>query len=91
MQSPKKGLATELEGKKLYEWGKIFLKISKKGLEERKKLNVSGKNETIYLKHVEDILKRKTNRAELLLNQFKSANNLDFFNDEKEDFSYSGL
>ena len=40
-------------------------------------MNVSGKNETIYLKHVEDILKRKTNRAELLLNQFKSANNLD--------------
>jgi len=91
IQSPKKGLETELEGKKLHEWGEIFLKISKKGLEERKKLNAGGKDETIYLKHIEDILKRKTNRAELLLNQFKSADNLDFFNDEKEDFSYSGL
>ena len=39
LDAPKKGLQTELEGKKLYEWGKIFLKLSISGLKERNKLN----------------------------------------------------
>ena len=91
LDSPKKGLSTELAGKKLYEWGEIFLKLSQTGLLERKKLNESGKDETIYLKHIEDIIRKKTNRAQLLLNKFKLTNNLDFFDNEKEDFSYSGF
>ena len=91
LQSPKKGLETELGGKKLYQWGKIFLDIAKSGLIKRKELNSSGKNETIYLKHLEDIINRKTNRAQLLLEQFNKQGNLDFFNNAKEDFSYSGL
>ncbi|MDC0418676.1 glutamate-cysteine ligase family protein [Pelagibacteraceae bacterium] len=91
LQSPKKGLETELGGKKLYKWGKIFLDIAKSGLIKRKELNSSGKNETIYLKHLEDIIDRKTNRAQLLLEQFNKQGNLDFFNNAKEDFSYSGL
>ena len=46
---------------------------------------------TIYLElHIEDIIKKKTNRALIILNNIKQRN-LDFFNDEKEDFSYSGL
>ena len=36
LESPKKGLETELEGKKLYEWGNIFFDIAKRGLVERK-------------------------------------------------------
>jgi len=91
LQSPKKGLETDLGGKKLHQWGKIFLDIAKSGLVKRKELNSSGKNETIYLKHLEDIIDRKTNRAQLLLEQFNKQGNLDFFNDAKEDFSYSGL
>jgi glutamate--cysteine ligase len=91
LQSPKKGLETELGGKKLYQWGKIFLDIGKSGLIKRKELNSSGKDETIYLKHLEDIIDRKTNRAQLLLEQFNKQGNLDFFNNAKEDFSYSGL
>ena len=43
------------------------------------------------LKHLEDIIDRKTNRAQLLLEQFNKQGNLDFFNNAKEDFSYSGL
>ena len=33
----KKGLETELEGKTLHEWSKIFLKLSKEGLIKEKK------------------------------------------------------
>ena len=90
-QSPQKGLETELGGKKLHQWGKIFLDIAKSGLIKRKELNSNSKDETIYLKHLEDIIDRKTNRAQLLLEQFNKQGNLDFFNNAKEDFSYSGL
>ena len=91
LKSPKQGLETELKGKKLYEWGKIFLNLAKKGLSKRKEMNSSNKDETIYLKHIEDIIDRKTNRAQLLLEQFNKQGNLDFFSHAKEDFSYSGL
>ena len=91
LESPKKGLSTQLEGKSLAEWGVIFLQIAKKGLIERKKLNNKGKDETIYLKHIQDIIKNKTNRAQILLKKFESTESLEFLDDEKEDFSYSGL
>ena len=54
-------------------------------------MNANNKNETIYLKHIEDIIDRKTNRAQLLLKQFNKQGNLDFFSHAEEDFSYSGL
>jgi len=90
-ESPKKGLDTELEGKKLYEWGKIFLDLSKKGLIERNVINSKGNNETIYLKHVENVIKNKKNRAQLLLDKYNKTKNLDFFKNEKENFNYSGF
>ena len=91
LESPKTGLLTELEGKKLYEWGEIFLKLAKAGLVNRKKMNQNNKNETIYLLHTENVIKNRKNRAQLLLDRFNETKSLDFFNDEKEDFSYSGL
>ena len=91
LKAPKQGLETELKGKKLYEWSKIFLDLAKKGLNTRKEMNANNKDETIYLKHIEDIIDRKTNRAQLLLEEFNKQGNLDFFNNAKEDFSYSGL
>ena len=54
-------------------------------------MNVKNKNETIYLLHTENVIKNRKNRAQLLLDKFEKKENLDFFNDEKEDFSYSGL
>jgi len=54
--APKKGLRTELEGKNIGEWSKIFLDLSKKGLEKRNQLNKSQKNETIYLNYLNQIL-----------------------------------
>ena len=91
IESPKRGLDTELEGKKLHEWGKIFLDLAKKGLIERNKVNSKGNNETVYLKHVENVVNNKKNRAQLLLEKFNKTKNLDFFKNEKENFNYSGF
>ena len=89
--SPKKGLETELEGKKLYEWGAIFLDLAKQGLVHRKQINSKGNDETVYLKHVQNVVKNKKNRAQLLLEQYDKTKNLDFFKNEKENFNYSGF
>jgi glutamate--cysteine ligase len=91
LDAPKKGLETELEGKKLYEWGEIFLKMAKEGLTNRKKMNSNNKDETIYLQHVENVIKSRKNRAQLLIEKYEKKRNLDFFNDEKENFSHSGF
>jgi glutamate--cysteine ligase len=91
LEAPKKGLQTELEGKKLYEWGAIFLELAKKGLIKRKKINSKGNDETVYLKHVQNVVNNKKNRAQLLLEQYDKTQNLDFFKNEKENFSYSGF
>jgi len=91
LESPKKGLDTDLEGKKLHEWGAIFLKLAKQGLINRKKFNSEGNDETIYLKHVQNVVANKKNRAQLLLEQYNKTKNLDFFKNEKENFSYSGI
>ena len=91
IESPKKGLDTELEGKKLHEWGEIFLNLAKKGLIERNVINSKGNNETVYLKHVENVINNKKNRAQLLLEKYNKTKNLDFFKNEKENFSYSGF
>ena len=91
IESPKKGLDTELEGKKLHEWGEIFLDLAKKGLIERNVINSKGNNETVYLNHVENVINNKKNRAQLLLEKYNKTKNLDFFKNEKENFSYSGF
>ena len=91
LEAPDKGLLTELEGKKLYEWGEIFLNLSKEGLTKRNILDSKGKDEKVYLKHVEDIIKNKTNRAQLLIKEFEQTGKLDFFQNEKKNFSYTGI
>jgi len=91
LDAPKKGLETELEGKKLYEWGKIFLEMAKEGLVHRKKMNSKNKDETIYLQHVENVIKNRKNRAQLLIEKYEENRDLDFFNDEKKNFSHSGF
>jgi len=91
LNAPKQGLNTLLKNKKLIDWAKIFLDISKKGLDKRNELNKSGKNETIYLKHIEEIIKNKKTRAEMLIEQFNKTNNLNFLVNHDENFSYSGF
>tara|TARA_Y100000768_G_scaffold265639_1_gene202860 strand:+ start:1031 stop:2347 length:1317 start_codon:yes stop_codon:yes gene_type:complete len=91
LNAPKQGLNTLLNDKKLIDWGKIFLDLSKKGLEKRNELNKSGKNEIIYLKHIEEIIKNKKTRAEMLIEQFNKTKNLNFLINHDENFSYSGF
>ena len=89
--APKQGLNTILQNKKLIEWAKIFLDLSKKGLEKRNELNKRGNNETIYLKHLEEIINNKKTRAEMLVKQFNKTNDLKFLVNNEENFSYSGF
>ena len=49
LQSPQKGLETELGGKKLHQSAKIFLDIAKSGLIKRKELNSNSKDEKYTL------------------------------------------
>ncbi len=91
LNAPKQGLNTMLRNKKLIDWGKIFLDLSKKGLDKRNELNKSGKNETIYLKHIEEIIESKKTRAEMLIEQFNKTKNLSFLVNHDENFSYSGF
>ena len=91
LNSPKQGLNTELKNKKLIDWARIFLDLSKKGLEKRNEVNKSGNNETIYLKHIEEIIKNKKTRAEMLIDQFNKTKNLNFLVNHNENFSYTGF
>ena len=91
LNATKQGLNTLLKNKKLIDWAKIFLDLSKKGLEKRNELNKSGKNETIYLKHIEEIISNKKTRAEMLVEQFNKTKNLKFLLNHEENFSYSGF
>ncbi len=91
LNAPKQGLNTVIKNKKLIDWAKIFLNLSKKGLDKRNELNQSGKNETIYLKHIEEIIENKKTRAEMLIEQFNKTNNLSFLVNNDENFSYSGF
>ncbi len=91
LNAPKLGLNATLEGKKLIDWAKIFFDLSKKGLEKRNEVNKSGSNETIYLKHVEEIIKNKKTRAEMLIEEFNKTKSLNFLVNHDENFSYSGF
>jgi len=78
IDAPKKGLRTELEGKNIGEWSKIFLNLSKKGLEKRNQLNKSKKNETIYLNYLNQILRPNQTNAELMLSKFNEDKDLNY-------------
>ena len=70
-ESCKKGLTTEINRKDLLFWSIKLLQISKKGLEKRSYLNENGKNESVFLKNIENILKNNLTKAEEYLNNFK--------------------
>ena len=77
-ESPKKGLNTSINDKTLLEWGKIFLGLAKKGLEERSKKNSNGNDETIFLRSVESILNNNKTKADLTIEKFKNQKKLEF-------------
>ena len=78
IDAPKKGLNTIINNKTVLEWGKIFLSLSKSGLEKRSIKNDSGKNESIFLHSIENILTNNKTKADQTIEKFQDNNNLDF-------------
>ncbi len=73
-----KGLNTIINNKTLLEWGKIFLELAREGLEKRSIKNNTGKDESIFLRNIENILNNNKTRAFVTIEKFKNNNNLEF-------------
>ena len=76
LEAPKKGFNTQLMGKDLLHWSKILLELSCKGLEKRDIVNKHGKNETIFLNHLNKIVQNKMTNADHMINKFSQDENL---------------
>ena len=76
LDAPQKGLNTQLMGKDLLYWSSILLDISRKGLEKRDILNKSGKNETLFLNHLQKVIDNKTTNADHMINKFSKNEDL---------------
>jgi len=77
IEAPKKGFNTQLMGKDLLYWTKQLLNISHKGLQNRDILNKNGKNETIFLNHLNKIVENKKTNADHMINKFSKDGNLE--------------
>ncbi len=82
LESPKKGFNTQLMGKDLLQWSKILLELSNKGLENRDIVNKLGKNETIFLNHINKIVENKITNADHMINKFSKDENLETLYDQ---------
>ena len=76
LEAPQKGFNTQLMGKDLLYWSSILLKLSKKGLENRDIENKSGKNETLFLRHLQKVIDNKTTNADHMINKFSRNEDL---------------
>ena len=74
----KKGFQTNIHNKSLLEWGKIFLNLSKKGLQKRSTKNSSRIDESIFLRSIESILFNNKSKADIAIEKFKKEKNLEF-------------
>ena len=72
LEAPKKGLKTEINKKTIRHWGKVFFKLSKKGLIYRNEVNKKKSNETIFLKNIEFILNENQTKAEQIIKKLKN-------------------
>ena len=79
LDAPKKGLDTMIDDKSILEWGKILLNLSKEGLEKRNIKNKSGKDESIFLKSIENTLLNKKTKASKTIEDFNEKKGIDFF------------
>ena len=82
MESPQKGFNTQLMGKDLLHWASTLLDLSKKGLENRDILNKNGKNETLFLNHLQEVIDNKTTNADHMINKFSKNEDLSELYDE---------
>ena len=77
LEAPKKGFNTQLMGKDLLYWATNLLNLSRKGLENRDKLNKSKKNETIFLNHLQSIIDNKITNADHMISKFSKNEDLE--------------
>jgi glutamate--cysteine ligase len=82
MEAPQKGFNTQLMGKDLLYWSKTLLELSNKGLENRDIFNKHGKNETIFLNHLNKIVENKMTNADHMINKFSKDENLETLYDQ---------
>jgi len=76
LEAPQKGFNTQLMGKDLLYWSSVLLEFSKKGLEKRDITNKSGKNEIIFLKHLQKVIDNKTTNAHHMIIKFSKDEDL---------------
>ena len=76
LDAPRKGFNAQLMGKDLLYWASILLNLSKKGLENRDILNKNGKNETIFLSHLQKLIENKKNNADHMIRKFSKNEDL---------------
>ena len=81
-KAPKDGLNTVIHSKTLLEWGKIFLQLSKEGLQKRSIKNKGGSDESIFLRSIENILNNNETKAENSIKKFEKGNSLEFLYDK---------
>ena len=74
LEAPKNGFNTQLMGKDLLYWTKELLRFSYKGLEKRDLENKNGKNETLFLNHLNKITEDKMTNAHHMINKFSKEN-----------------
>ena len=70
LEAPKKGFNTQLMGKDLLYWASALLNLSKKGLENRDIVNKDGRNETLFLSHLQKLIDSKITNADHMINKF---------------------
>jgi glutamate--cysteine ligase len=63
-------------GKDLLYWSSTLLDISRKGLENRDILNKGGKNETLFLNHLQKVIDNKTTNADHMISKFSKNKDL---------------
>ena len=76
LDAPQKGFNAQLMGKDLLYWASILLEISRQGLDNRDMLNRSGKNETIFLNHLQKLIDNKTTNADHMISKFSKNEDL---------------
>jgi len=76
LEAPKKGFNTQLMGKDLLYWASTLLDLSRKGLEKRDILNKHGKNETLFLNHLQNVIDNKTTNADQMIIKFSKNEDL---------------
>jgi glutamate--cysteine ligase len=67
----RRGLKATIRGRSLHEIAKEVLALARKGLERRARRNAQGRDETLYLEPLEEIVGRGKTPAEELLEKYR--------------------